>query len=55
MIVLVAREGQSVTLDGVAYETHRTVVIDTPERLHQCREIVAGKVGHQPCQLFIRS
>ena len=55
MIVLVARKGQPITLDGVADETHRAVVTDTAERLHQCREIVAGKVGHQPCQLLIRS
>ena len=46
MVVLVARQGQAVALDGVRDETRRRVVVDAVEGLEHGLHVVTGEVGH---------
>ncbi len=53
MVVLVAGQRQAEALDRVGKEDDRAIVVDPLEGLQQCRQIVAGEVGHQPPELVV--
>src|SRR5207247_5753615 len=48
-------ERQPETLDGVADEADRPVVVDLAEGFDQRGEVVTREVGHQPRELLVRA
>src|SRR5262249_37940959 len=50
MVVLVARETQTMTLNPVSRETGRYVVVDSVKCVEHGPHIMPGQIGHQPRQ-----
>ena len=53
MVVLVAGEGQAVTLHGVGDEDRRAVVVGRREGLQQVHHVVAAEVAHQRGEFLV--